>query len=94
MKQTIKVADKPTADEIKATVEGNASKLDGITTYLESGGGRLSENSNGVKFSPTDNEKIDVNCQYIFHFDTENYNKNGIESHQALVFRQSGGGVS
>lgn len=39
MKQTIKVADKPTADEIKATVEGNASKLDGITTYLESGGG-------------------------------------------------------
>lgn len=41
MKQTIKVADKPTVDEIKATVEGNASKLDGITTCLESGGGYI-----------------------------------------------------
>lgn len=38
MKQTIKVADKPTADEIKQTVESNAEKLDGIVQELESGG--------------------------------------------------------
>ena len=38
MKQTIKVADKPTADEIKSTVESNAEKLDGIVQELESGG--------------------------------------------------------
>ena len=49
MKQTIKVADKPTADEIKATVEGNASKLDGITTYLESGGGILGNPEYGLE---------------------------------------------
>lgn len=30
--------------------------------YTSVGWGRLSENSNGVKFSPTDNEKIDINC--------------------------------
>ena len=42
-------------------------------------------------FLPLTMKKIDVNCQYISHFDTENYNKNGIESHQALVFGQSGG---
>lgn len=38
MKQTIQVADKPTADEIKSTVESNAEKLDGIAQQLESGG--------------------------------------------------------
>ena len=38
MKQTIQVADKPTADEIKSTVESNAEKLDGIAQHLESGG--------------------------------------------------------
>lgn len=38
MKQTIQVADKPTADSIKTTVESNAEKLDGIAQHLESGG--------------------------------------------------------
>ncbi len=37
--RTIKVADKPTADGIKSTVENNAAKLDGITKFLELGGG-------------------------------------------------------
>lgn len=47
MKQTIKVADKPTADEIKSTVESNAEKLDGIAQSLESGG-MLSDPSLGL----------------------------------------------
>ena len=47
MKQTIKVADKPTADEIKSTVESNAEKLDGIAQSLESGG-MLSDTSLGL----------------------------------------------
>ena len=55
-------------------------------------GGRLSENSKDGKFSPTNNEKTGINCQYISHFNAENCNENGIESHQLLVFGQSGGG--
>lgn len=54
--------------------------------------GRLSENSKDGKFSPTNNEKTGINCQYISHFNAENCNENGIESHQLLVFGQSGGG--
>ena len=38
MKQTIQVADKPTADETKVIAESNAEKLDGIAQHLESGG--------------------------------------------------------
>lgn len=38
MKQTIQVADKPTADETKSIVESNAEKLDDIAQQLESGG--------------------------------------------------------
>ena len=55
-------------------------------------GGRLSENSKDGKFSPTNNEKTGINCQYISHFNAENCNENGIESHQLLVFGQSEGG--
>ena len=47
MEKTIKVADKPTADEIKSTVESNAEKLDGIAQSLESGG-MLSDPSLGL----------------------------------------------
>lgn len=57
------------------------------------GRGRLSENSKDGKFSPTNNEKTGINCQYISHFNAENCNENGIESHQLLVFGQSGGGT-
>ena len=39
MKRTIKVADYDTQRYIKVTAESNASKLDGITKNLESGGG-------------------------------------------------------
>lgn len=56
--------------------------------------GRLSENSKDGKFSPTNNEKTGINCQYISHFNAENCNENGIESHQLLVFGQSGGGYT
>ncbi|RKI37287.1 hypothetical protein D7V86_24860 [bacterium D16-51] len=38
MKQTIQVADKPTADETKSIAESNAAKLDSIAQRLESGG--------------------------------------------------------
>ena len=38
MKQTIKVADKPTADKTKTIAESNGKKLDGIIKSLESGG--------------------------------------------------------
>lgn len=38
VKQTIQVADKPTADETKSIAESNAAKLDSITQQLESGG--------------------------------------------------------
>lgn len=34
---------------------------------------------------------MEANCQCNFHFIIENSNKNGIESHQPLVFGQSGG---
>lgn len=37
--QTVRVADKPTVDEVKSTVENNASRLDDITKFLKSGGG-------------------------------------------------------
>lgn len=39
MKHTIKVADKETLDAVKVTEGNNAEKLDGITNFLESGGG-------------------------------------------------------
>lgn len=42
--RTIKVADKPTADGIKSTVENNAAKLDGITKFLELGGYQITRN--------------------------------------------------
>ncbi len=38
VKQTIQVADKPTADETKVIAESNAAKLDNIAQQLESGG--------------------------------------------------------
>ena len=55
------------------------------------GWGRLSENSNGAKFSPTGDGKIEANFQCNSHFMVENSNKNGIKSHRTLVFGQSGG---
>ena len=39
--QTVRVADKPTVDEVKSTVENNASRLDDITKFLEHGGGGI-----------------------------------------------------
>ena len=58
---------------------------------LSMGKGRLSENSNGAKFSPTGDWKIEANSQCNSHFMAENSNKNGIKSHRTLVFGQSGG---
>ena len=66
-----------------------ASRIYCRTRYC---GGRLSENSNGAKFSPTGGGKIEANSQCNSHFMAENSNKNGIESHRSLVFGQSGGG--
>lgn len=39
MERTIKIADYETQRGIKFSVEGNAEKLNNITTLLESGGG-------------------------------------------------------
>lgn len=67
------------------------NKDNDIIYIANDGVGRLSEKSNDAKFSFTNNSKIGINCQYISHFDDENCNKNGIESHQPLVFGQSVG---
>lgn len=37
--RTMQIADKPTLDSAKDTVSSNGDKLDGITRFLESGGG-------------------------------------------------------
>ena len=39
MVRTVKISDYETQRDIKFSVEGNSSKLDRITTFLESGGG-------------------------------------------------------
>lgn len=49
--------------------------------------GRLSENLNNEKISPTDNREIEVNYQCSSHFGI----KNGMESHRVVVFGQPGG---
>lgn len=37
--KTIQIADKPTLDGARDTASSNRDKLDGITNFLESGGG-------------------------------------------------------
>ncbi len=55
--------------------------------------GRLSENSNDTKFSPTYNEETGVELLIHTHFCVKNSIKNGIESHWPLVFGQPVRGV-
>ena len=49
MVRTVKISDYETQRDIKFSVEGNSSKLDRITTFLESGGGVLSNQEYGLE---------------------------------------------